>query len=337
MDVIKLQNTIETMSIATNISEDKKQELINKYSDLSETEVIKELSQIVYRVLGNNEEMYNYCLEAIRNINPAICPPLEEMKTRLSKMFSNEIEGNMPLEENHQLVNETIVKFTTLFNQYGIDYYIVGALPCLIKTGQQLFRYHDDIDIMINEDDIPKVAEIIGITDYEFHDDRFPSLERYKEMEQNKPPHTVLAQNPNNEFHLGFFTFRREQDNTITMREYSHRLEEGKVIVDVLERQSEPIGTELRYDENPTEYMGTTFRTSTVESVYALKEYTRRPKDITDKKKLEPFIDKQKLDALKQHPNKKVEFHNVEFKKMQCIDINTFSQGHLKNNKYNII
>mgnify|MGYP006916293848 CR=1 FL=1 len=88
MDIIKLKNTIETLCRVVSVPEDKKQELISKYSTLSENEVIKELSQIVYRVLGNNEEMYNYCLEVIRNINPEICPPVEEMKTRLSKMFS---------------------------------------------------------------------------------------------------------------------------------------------------------------------------------------------------------------------------------------------------------
>ena len=279
--------------------------------------MIKELSQIVYRDFGNNKELYDYSLEVIRSINPQICPSIKEMKNRLSKMFSNEVAGNMSLEENHRLVNESIVKFTKLFNQYGIDYYIVGALPCFLKTGQQLFRYHDDIDIMINEEDISKVAEIIELSGYQFHDDRFPSLERYQEMEQNQPPHTVLAQNPNNEFHLGFFTFRREQDNSITMREYSHRLKDGEVVVDVLERQSDPIGTELRYDENPTEYMGSTFKTSTIESVYSLKGYTIRPKDITDMQKLEPFIDRQKLEALTQHPNKNVEFHNVDFAKKQ--------------------
>ncbi len=317
MDLIKLNNAIDSLSRVITVSEEKKQELITKYSSLSEKEVIKELSQIVYRLLRNNEELYNFSLGVIRNINPQICPSIEEMKSYLSRMFSNEIDGNMSLEENHSLINETIIKFTTLFNQNGIDYYIVGALPCFLKRGIPLFRYHDDIDIMINEDDIPKVAEIIELSGYQFYDDRFPSLERYQEMEQNKPPHTVLAQNPNNEFHLGFFTFKREKDNSITMREYSHRLEDGKVVVDVLERQSDPIGTELRYDERPTQYMGTSFKTSTIESVYALKEYTKRPKDITDIQKLKPYIDKQKLDSLKQHPNKNVEFHNIELKKPQ--------------------
>ena len=312
MDSIKLNNTIDILSKIITVPEEKKRELIIKYSSLSESEVIKDLSQIVYRVLGSNEELYNYSLEVIRNINPQICPPVEEMKSRLSRMFSNEVDGNMSLDENHKLINEELVRFTTLLNQAEIDYYIVGALPCFLKTGQQLFRYHDDIDIMVNEEDIPKLAEIIQSTGYIFHDDRFPSLERLKEMEQNKPPHTVLAQNQNNEFHLGFFTFRREQDNSITMREYSHRVENGTVVVDVLERQSDPIGTMLRYDDNPTEYMGTTFRTSTVESVFSLKEYTRRPKDVTDNEHLKPFIDEKKLSALKQHPNQNVEIKNIQ-------------------------
>lgn len=311
MSPIQLERTLDNLSKIIPVDEEKKKELFSKFSGMNDAEVIKELSQIAYRILGTNQELYDYSLTVIRNINPEICPPVEEMKSILTKMFSNEVEGNMSLEENHKLVNECLVRFTTLFNQYGVDYYIVGALPCFLKTGQQLFRYHDDIDIMVNEEDIPKIAEIIELSGYKFQDDRFPSLERFHEMESNKPPHTVLAQNPNNEFHLGFFTFRREQDNSITMRAYSHRLENGKVVVDVLERQSDPLGTSLRYDEVPTSYLGATFKTSTVESVYNLKGYTKRPKDITDLQKLEPYIDKEKLAQLSAHPNHNVETSNI--------------------------
>lgn len=311
MNSIQLERTLDSLSKIIPVDEEKKKELFLKYSSMNDVEVIKELSSIAYRILESNQELYDYSLTVIRNINPEVCPPIEEMKSILSKMFSNEVEGNMSLEENHKLVNESLVTFTNLFNQYGIDYYIVGALPCFLKTGQQFFRYHDDIDIMVNEDDIPKIAEIIELSGYKFQDDRFPGLERFYEMKKNKPPHTVLAQNPSNEFHLGFFTFRRELDNSITMREYSHRLEDEKVVVDVLERQSDPIGTSLRYDEVPTSYLGTTFKTSTIESVYNLKGYTKRPKDITDMQRLEPFIDKEKLAQLSAHPNHNVEIQNI--------------------------
>lgn len=312
MDKRQLIKTMDALSKVVGIGEEKKQELINKYKDMPDSEVIKELSLAAHRVIGNHSELYDYALTVIRNINTSICPSVDEMKIRIDKLFFNEVEGNMSLEENHKLVSESLRQFCALFNQYGIDYYVVGALPCFLKTKQPLFRYHDDIDIMVNEQDIPKIAEIIELTGYKFQDDRFPSLERYLEMEKNKPPHTTLAQNPNNEFHLGFFCFRREQDGSITMREYSHRIENDKVVVDVLERKSDPVGTALRYDETPTTYMGTSFRTSSVENVYNLKSYTKRPKDITDMEKLESFINKEKLNALRQHHNQNITYQNVQ-------------------------
>ncbi len=316
MDRIKLQSTIESLSKLVAIDNNKKNELIDRFSLMDDKNVIKELSILIYKTFGNNEEYYDYALTIVRDINPDICPSVEEMKVIISRMFANEVYGNMSLEENHKLINEALIKFTTLFNQAGVDYYIVGALPCFLKAKIPLFRYHDDIDIMVNEDDISKVQEITSLSGYEFHDDRFPTLERFHEMEHNKPPHTILAQNPDNEFHLGFFTFRREPDNSITMREYSHREEDGQVLVDVLERVSDPIGTSLRYDDMPISYNGTYFRTSTVESVYNLKSYTKKPKDITDMQKLEPYVDKTKLEQINIHKNQNIIYENIKNKEI---------------------
>lgn len=316
MDRIKLQSAIESLSKLVSIDDSKKSELIDRLSSMDDKSVIKELSTLAYKTFSTNEEHYSYALTIIKNINPDICPSVDEMKTILSKMFSNEVEGNMSLEGNHKLVSESLIKFTTLFNQAGIDYYIVGALPCFLKTGIPLFRYHDDIDIMVNEEDIPRVAKLVEESGYEFHDDRFPTIERQHEIERDKPPHTVLAQNLENEFHLGFFTFRREQDNSIIVREYSSREENGEVVVDVLERKLDPIGTLLRYDDVPTEYKGTSFRTSTVESVYSLKAYTKRPKDITDMQKLDPYVNREKLEQLDIHKNKNIVYKNVGHKEV---------------------
>lgn len=307
----KLRKIMDGFSSIISITEEQKDRLINGYYELSEQEIIKDLSMKVYQLIGSDSPCYDYALDLIRNYNPAICPDINVMKQMLSDMFENKIEGNMSLEQNHELVKESLTKFCKLFNEFDIDYYIVGALPCFLKTGQSLFRYHDDIDIMVNEEDIPKVAEILKYTNYEFHDDRFPTLTRFLEMQKNEPPHTVLAQNKDNEFHLGFFCFRREKDNSITMREYSHRLKGNQVIVDVMERLSDPIGTSLRYDETPTNYNGISFRTSSLESVYKLKSYTKRPKDLTDMKKLEPYINKDKMNTLNQHKNTQAFYQNV--------------------------
>lgn len=172
---------IDTFSKLVNITDEQKKDLLEKYSKLPDAEIIKDLSESVYRIIGPDSPFYDYALTTIRNYTTSICPPVEKMKTILTKMVSNEVEENMSLEENHRLVNESLTKFTTLFNQYGIDYYIVEALPCFLKTGQQLFRYHDDIDIMV-KDDISKIAKIVELSGYKFQDDRFPNLERFQEI-----------------------------------------------------------------------------------------------------------------------------------------------------------
>lgn len=300
MEKFKLRATLDELAPIFNISNEKKEAIYEKYKDKPDIDVIRDLSVIAYRTLRNHPH-YDYVLIRIRNINPNLCPFLDEMKEILKNMFENKMEGNMNLEENHATIKKEIVRFTKLLNEAGIDYYIVGALPCFLKTSIPLFRYHDDIDIMVNEEDIEKLKKVISQTEYIFHDDRYPSKQRFYEMLENKPPHTVMAQNPNNEFHLGFFTFRREKDESMTVTEYSHIIENDSVVVNILERGYTPLGTSLRYDEDEFEYEGTRFRTSTIESVYKLKKFTQRPKDITDMEKIEQFIDIEKLEQLNQN------------------------------------
>ena len=309
----RIEIVINSLAKIISISDKQKKELIDKYSLMRDIDVIKELAQISYKMLKNNPELYDYALTTIRNINIQVCPTVEEMKSILNKMFINQIDGNMSLEENHQLINDSLSKFTKLFNEYGIDYYIVGALPCFIKLGEPLFRYHDDIDIMVNEKDIPKVREIFECNGYDFCDDRFPDIHRLREITETKIPHTVLAQNKKNEFHFGFFCFRREIDNSITLREYSHKIEDENVVVNITEHEFGTVGTNLRYDDIPIVYLDTSFRTSTVESVYLLKSYTKRPKDITDLNKLEPFINRERIFTLQNCSMTTTEIKNASY------------------------
>lgn len=308
----KIESIVFTLSRLANASEDETKKIIEKYSTMSEIEIIKDLSILSYRMFSSNEGFLNYALTLIRSINPKKCPPMEEMKSILKNMHSDSIEKDPDLQENHKLVCETLENFTTLFNEAGIDYYVVGALPSFIKTGQELFRRHNNINIMINEDDIDKVKELVEICGYSFQDDRYPTLDRYNEMIQNKPTHIVFAMHPENDINFGFFCFRREKDNSITTREYSHHIENGKVIVEVLENKTTKEASDLRYDDTPTEFMQTSFKTSTVENVYHFKSLRKSSKDISDMKKLEPHINKDKLAAIIENPEEKNAVSNVK-------------------------
>lgn len=205
-------------------------------------------------------------------------------------------------------------------NELGVDYYLVGALSTFIGTDTPLFRYHGDIDFMVAEKDIEKVREALQGTEYEFFDDRLNNQKRLEEVVgHTQGEHEVIAKHRDNEFHLGFFLFRREQDNSLTIREYfMQENENGEKVPMVLERNCPKELVDLEYTQQETEYVGTTFRTSTPESVYAKKMFTRHPKDMLDIEALEDKIDHRKIAEMnKYHTTLKIvkpeEIRQVEY------------------------
>lgn len=76
---------------------------------------------------------------------------------------------------------------------------------------------------------------------------------------------------------------------------------DGKDVAMVLERSNSLESTKLDYEEKTTKYAGTEFRSSTAESVYSKKVYTRNPKDILDINALEKYIDFDKIEEMKKH------------------------------------
>lgn len=156
---------------------------------------------------------------------------------------------------------------------------------------------------MIAEKDIPKVQEALEDSDYTFSDDRLNNQRRLeKGVGHAQGEHEVIANHKENEFHLGFFLFRREPDNSITVREYFMEEDEnGERVPKILERHEPAELVALEYSEEYTEFAGTKFRTSTPESVYAKKMSTRHPKDMLDIEALKDKVDFDKIRKMKQY------------------------------------
>lgn len=156
---------------------------------------------------------------------------------------------------------------------------------------------------MIAEKDIPKVQEALADSDYTFSDDRLNNQRRLeKGVGHAQGEHEVIANHKENEFHLGFFLFRREPDNSITIREYfMEENENGERVPKILERHEPAELVALEYSEEYTEFAGTKFRTSTPESVYAKKMSTRHPKDMLDIEALKDKVDFDKIRKMKQY------------------------------------
>ena len=156
---------------------------------------------------------------------------------------------------------------------------------------------------MVAEKDIEKVREALKGTDYNFSDDRFNNQKTFsEEVGHTQGEHEVIAQHKQNEFHLGFFLFRREPDQSITIREYfMQKRENGEEVPMVLERNCPKGLADLEYTTKETEFAGTSFRTSTPESVYSKKMYTRHEKDLLDIEELKDKVDKRKIEEAKKY------------------------------------
>ena len=156
---------------------------------------------------------------------------------------------------------------------------------------------------MVAEKDIEKVREALAGTDYEFSDDRFNNQKRLAEgVGHTQGEHEVIANHKENEFHLGFFLFRREPDQSITIREYfMQERENGERVPMVLERHCPKELVDLEYTSEETEFAGTKFRTSTPESVYSKKMHTRHDKDMLDIQALKDKVDERKIAEAKKY------------------------------------
>lgn len=288
------------------VSEEQIQGLLTKMYGMKDVkEAMDSLTMNVSRVFGKLEfkPQLAECIQDIMHIDPSVYKSSQELLAQLQRNIeTNYTPGNISIEENHALIEQTLKTTCDKLNELGVDYYVVGALSTFIKTGTPLFRYHGDLDFMVSEADLPKVQEALAGSDYNFSDDRLNNQKVLRDgVGHTQGEHEVIANHKENEFHLGFFLFRREEDKSITVREYFMREENGVRKPKILERHIPAELARLEYSEELTEFAGTTFRASTPESVLSKKMYTRHPKDMLDIKALEGKVDPEKMKEMKKN------------------------------------
>ncbi len=295
---------------SAKVTEQQVQSMLSRLYDMKDLKTVMDsLALNVSNFFGKPEQMqdFNDCIKDIMQIDDTSYDSPEALLSQLQKnKETNYTPGNIPVEENHQLISDTLKPLCDKLNELGVDYYVVGALSTFIGTQTPLFRYHGDIDFMIAEKDIPKVQEALKDSEYNFSDDRLNNQKRLTPgVGHTQGEHEVIANHKENEFHLGFFLFRREPDNSITVREYfMEENENGEKVPKVLERHEPAELVALEYSEELIYFAGTQFRTSTPESVYAKKMSTKHPKDILDLQALRDKVDFKKIREMEQYHSK---------------------------------
>lgn len=178
-------------------------------------------------------------------------------------------------------------------NAAGIDYYIVGAVGAYLEAGIPFPREHDDLDIFINEADVPKLAEVFQGTNFDFCDHRGTSAKTLNTAGYTDGEHEVIAKYRGTDFHIGFFLFRRNEEIYTVIEYYRDGNTQKK-----LERTLPIRYFDLQYNTKPILFHGVPMKTVRKETIYKNKTVMERKKDQFDREQLAPKVDAQIIEQL---------------------------------------
>ena len=219
----------------------------------------------------------------------------EDLMTRLNWLKSmNMTHPQMPLSENHKLVIEAFDKFNQIIGT-NFDSYYTGGLMGYLATSHPLERYHGDLDLFINEEQLEALYEIVMQSeDFEF-------ISNMDHKEENG--HEFKIQYKGTPMSIGLFLFERKSNNEIVIKEYYHLNNNPSEELLVNEQHLSPEYAQMIFANDIRNHNGIPYRMQSLESIYNSKKNSR-PKDRYDatiiKDSIDLMIDYQ-LDTQKQN------------------------------------
>ncbi len=262
-------------------------ELTSLNIDDSIDAIIVKLSELVSsRNLTEQDILDNVNL--ITGLNPKKYKNEKDLIERLKFLKAMNLEHpRMPLKENHKLVLEVLDKLNDILPE-DMDYRYTGGILAYLSSQKELSRYHSDLDLFVNEEEIMRLKKIIDSSkDFKFHsnmDTNNGKGHEYKLIYKDTP------------MSVGLFLFERDIDDSVITKEYYYD-NENQLIVDETHLCKE--FSDLTYSANILVHNGIAFKSMSLEAIYDAKS-NGRPKDRYDAKLIEDRVDKEKLDRMQE-------------------------------------
>ena len=130
--------------------------------------ILVSLNDLLNRKLITQEDIFSN-VDSIIMLNNEKYKSTSDLIERLNWIKNMNMEHpSMSLTENHQLVIETFDKFNELLNG-NFDCYYTGGLMGYLAINHQLERYHGDLDLFINEQQLIALKELVDSSqDFDF-------------------------------------------------------------------------------------------------------------------------------------------------------------------------
>ena len=273
----KVQDIVTKYANLAHITDEKALEgIINDISSKAPDDAIDAIIGSLISLLNKGaltEEQILSNAGLILNLNPEKYKTTEDLVSRYKWLKSmNMVHTQMPLEENHKLVIEAFDKFNELI-ETDFDAFYTGGLMGYLATNHELERYHGDLDLLINEEQLEELRKRIE----ESKDFQFVSNMDHKEVNG----HEYKITYKDTPMSVGLFLFSREADGGIITKEYYYPNQNTSETLRVDEHHLTPVYVSIMFDENIHEHNGIPFRMQSLESIYDAKK-NGRPKDRYD-------------------------------------------------------
>lgn len=329
MDEIQLKQIkkiVYTFASLSNVSDQQLcDNLINRLSGMNHDDVmdylIISLNDLVSKGALKPEDVFSNA-NLLIDLKHEKFSTIDDLMNRLSWLKNMNMEHpQMPLSKNHQLVLETFDRFNEIIGT-SFDAYYTGGLMGYIATEHQLERYHGDLDLFINEEQLEALYELINQSqDFEF-------ISNMDNKEQNG--HEFNVQYKDTPMNIGLFLFERKPDNEIVIKEYYHFNNNPNEELLVNEKHLAPEYAKMIYTNQLRQHNGIPYRMKSLESIYNDKKNSR-PKDKYDASVIKDSIDMMidyKLDTQSQN-NYDVKGKNADDSIVAKIEqrINSFETG----------
>lgn len=279
--------------------EDKKtlEEFISRLSKLDINDAIDRilisLNSLLNRKLLSLEQILSN-VDLILELNPLEYKSSEDLIKRLEWIKSMNMEyPQMSLIENHKLVLDTFDKFNDLIG-IEFDSFYTGGFIGYLAINHELERYHSDLDLFINEEELLKLYNLVQQSE-EFE---FVSNMNYKE----ETGHEFKINYKGTSMSIGLFLFSRLSNNEIVLKEYFYPNQNKNNSLVVNERHLLEKYASMVFLTIPREHNGKLYKAQTLEGIYHAKRNSR-PKDKYDAQVIRNYVDMDvvnKLDAEQQ-------------------------------------
>ena len=275
--------------------------LVSDLSVMNENDVLDSLIKIIYSRLEQGEldrDDVLSNLDLLAGISDDY-PTKKEVYGRFEWLSSmNMLHTNMSLTDNHETIIEVFDEFNKLIG-INFDAFYTGGLMGYFATNHKLERYHSDLDLFINENQLKELYNLVkNSPDFSF-------VDQLDDKSENSPGkmagHEFKITYKDTPISVGLFLFERKENDEVVIKEYYHSVNDPENDLLVTEKHLNPEYAKLAFSNEIREHNGISYKMQSLESIYNAKK-NGRPKDRYDADIIREFIDLSidaRLDYLK--------------------------------------